>query len=110
MPADLAALRGYGREMLAGDTLAVTPWARGRAREIVLDPPVPLVARPLVDAVNFVTIALLPEPIRRQYGFAALPPVWMRRALVAGGAEYVKRVIVPLLPSGIRFVPAARAA
>ena len=56
-------------EMLGGDTLHVTDWARTRAREIVLEPPVPLAARPLVEAVNFITIALLPERIRREYGF-----------------------------------------
>jgi uncharacterized protein (DUF2236 family) len=72
--------------MLEGDRLLVTGWARERAREIVLDPPVPLAAKPLVEAVNFVTIALLPEPIRSQYGFSRMPPQVVRRAVVAGGA------------------------
>jgi uncharacterized protein (DUF2236 family) len=110
MPRTLEDLHAYGDEMLGGDRLAVTDWARSRAREIVLSPPVPLVARPLVEAVNFVTVALLPEPIRGQYGFTPLPPVWLRRALVAGGAEYVKRALVPLLPDRLRLVPAARRA
>ena len=64
----------YGREMLAGDELHVTDWARTRAREIVLEPPVPAALRPVVEAVNFITITLLPERIRREYGFRALPP------------------------------------
>jgi uncharacterized protein (DUF2236 family) len=110
MPVTLADFREYGRAMLAGGTLAVTPWARTRAREIVLDPPVPLVAEPLVETVNFITIALLPEPIRSQYGFSALPPAWLRRLVVAGGAEYVKRFVVPFLPGRVRLVPSARAA
>ena len=108
MPKTLTAFREYGREMLEGGTLVVTPWARTRAREIVLDPPVPLYVRPVVETVNFITAALLPEPIRKQYGFFPLPPAMLRRALVAGGAEYVKRAIVPLVPDRLRLVPAAR--
>jgi uncharacterized protein (DUF2236 family) len=110
MPATLADLRDYGRTMLEDGTLVVTPWARTRAREIVLEPPAPLYLRPIVEAFNFVTVALLPAPIRDQYGFLPLPPVLLRRALVAGGAEYVKRAIVPFMPGRLRLVPAARAA
>ncbi len=110
MPDTLADLREYRRDMLESGRLVVTDWARTRAREIVLEPPVPLAARPLLETVNFVTIALLPEPIRRQYGFFPLPPAMLRRALVAGGAEYVKRAVIPLLPKRLRLVPAARAA
>ena len=57
----------------------------------MLDPPVPLLVRPLLETVNFTTIALLPDSIREQYGFSALPPIAMRKALVAGGADYLKR-------------------
>jgi uncharacterized protein (DUF2236 family) len=110
MPATLEELDDYGREMLASGELVVTAWARSRAREIVLDPPVPRVAEPLVETVNFITIALLPEPIRVQYGFSPLPPTWLRRVLVAGGAQYVKRLLLPLLPGSLRTVPAARTA
>jgi len=110
MPATLADLRDYSREMLTGDRLLVTDWARTRARRIVLEPPVPLYLRPLVETANFVTVALLPAEIRRQYGFSPLPPTAMRRALVAGGAEYVKRAVIPFLPERLRLVPAARAA
>jgi uncharacterized protein (DUF2236 family) len=107
MPDDLDS---YRDQMLSGDRLYVSGWARERARGIVLEPPVPLAARPLLETVNFVTIALLPDRIRREYGFSPLPPVFLRRALVAGGAEYVKRVLVPLLPDRLRLVPGARAA
>jgi uncharacterized protein (DUF2236 family) len=110
MPRDIDALRSYGHDMLSGPTLCVNDWARTRAREIVLEPPVPLAARPLVESVNFITVALLPDRIRREYGFLAVPPAWLRRAFVAGGAEYVKRAVIPFLPERLRFVPAARAA
>src|SRR3712207_5259339 len=39
MPDTLADLREYKREMLEGGTLVVTDWARTRARQIVLEPP-----------------------------------------------------------------------
>jgi uncharacterized protein (DUF2236 family) len=110
MPETIDDLDAYGRWMLDGDQLLVTPWARERARQIVMEPPVPLLARPLLETANFITVALLPDSIRSQYGFFPLPPVFLRRALVAGGAEYVKRVVVPLLPDRMRLVPDARAA
>jgi uncharacterized protein (DUF2236 family) len=110
MPDTVDELDDYRREMLEGDILLVTPWARQRAREIVLDPPVPWIARPLLETANFITIALLPDRIRRQYGFAPLPPAQVRKALVAGGAEYTKRLVIPFLPERLRLVPSARAA
>jgi uncharacterized protein (DUF2236 family) len=109
MPATLGDLRAYGDEMLGSGRLVVTDWARGRARDIVLAPPVPLVAQPLVELVNFITVSLLPDRIRTQYGFSPVPPVPLRRALVAGGAEYVKRIVLPFLPARLRLVPAASA-
>jgi uncharacterized protein (DUF2236 family) len=67
-------------------------------------------AQPLLETVNFITIALLPDRIRSQYGFAPLPPTMVRKALVRAGGEYVKRAVVPILPDRLRLVPAARAA
>jgi uncharacterized protein (DUF2236 family) len=90
--------------------LLVTDWARRRAREIVLEPPIPWMAQPLLQTANFITIALLPDRIRHEYGFRPLPPAPVRKAVVAGGAEYVKRAVVPFMPDRLRLVPAARAA
>jgi uncharacterized protein (DUF2236 family) len=110
MPRTLDELDDYRRSMLEGDRLHVSRWARERARKIVLAPPVPLLARPLLETVNFITIALLPDRIREEYGFSPLPPPVVRKALVAGGAAYGKRAVLPLLPDRLRLVPAARAA
>ena len=110
MPDTLAELEAYGHDMLDGDELAVGAWARRRAREIVLEPPVPGLARPLLETVNFITIALLPARIRDEYGFAPLPPTVVRQALVRAGAVYVRRGVLPLLPAQVRQVPAARRA
>ena len=110
MPDTLDDLRGYGRAMIRGDRLCVGDWARRRAREIVLEPPVPTQLRPVLETVNFVTIALLPDEIRRQYGFSPLMPPLARKALVRGGALYVRRGLLPLLPDVVRHVPSARRA
>jgi uncharacterized protein (DUF2236 family) len=73
----------------------------------VLRPPVPLHFRPLLELVNQITVGLLPGSIRRMYGFSWDP---LRAAALHGGAEYVKRVLVPVLPERVRTVPVARAA
>jgi uncharacterized protein (DUF2236 family) len=104
MPGTLDELDGYRRSMLEGDRLHVSRWARERARKIVLEPPVPWMARPLRDTVNFITIGLLPDRIRDAYGFAPIPHPIVRKALVAGGAAYIKRAVMPLLPARIRLV------
>ncbi|HEX4435526.1 MAG TPA: oxygenase MpaB family protein [Solirubrobacteraceae bacterium] len=109
MPVTLEDLDAYRRRMLDGDELLVTPWACERARQIVLSPPVPRLARPALETANFVTIALLPDEIRRQYGFSPLPPQ-LRKALVAGGAQYFRRAVLPFLPNRVRLVPGARTA
>lgn len=110
MPDTLHDLDDYRREMYDSGHLVVTDWARTRARRIVFEPPVPLVARPIVEALNFTTIALLPDPIREQYGFNPIPPARLRKLLVGGGAEYLKRAVIPFLPERLRLVPRARAA
>src|ERR1700727_257757 len=69
LPKTLDELDAYRSRMLDGDELHVTDWARRRARPIVLEPPVPLLARPILETVNFATVALLPDRIREQYGF-----------------------------------------
>ena len=107
MPDTLEELDDYGREMFEGERLCVGDWARRRARQIVLEPPVPVRLRPVLETVNFVTIALLPDEIRRQYGFSPLVPPLARKALVRGGALYVRGAL-PLLPDAVRHVPSAR--
>lgn len=110
MPGSLSDLREYGRAMLGGEALHVGDWARRRARAIVLEPPVPNRARPLLATVNLITIALLPDRIRSEYRFLPLPPQAVRKAIVRTGAVYVRRGLLPLLPANLREVPAARAA
>lgn len=108
MPADLDELAVYRRQMLQGDRLHISDWARERAREIVLAPPVPLAVKPLLETANFITIALLPDRIREEYGFAPVPPIGLRRALVGVGSEYVKRFVLPVVPARLRLIPQVR--
>lgn len=107
MPRTYVDFAGYMERMLASGDLVVTDTARELGKEIVLRPPVPAAARPLIEVVNQITAGLLPPDIRRQYRLGWDP---LRAVGAAVGAEYVKRVLVPLLPPGIRSVPSAQAA
>lgn len=103
IPPTLAAFRDYMDERLASDELCVTDTAREIAAT-VLRPPLPLVLRPAMEAVNLVTASLLPPRLRRDYGIPWDPA---RAALLAGSRTWVRRVAMPLLPGRLRYVPAA---
>jgi uncharacterized protein (DUF2236 family) len=102
MPASWAEFKAYMSDMLASGDLVVTPTAREVGIDVVLRPPLPLRVRPLVELANFITVGLLPADIRRGYGFSWDPA---RALAVRGGSEYVRRVLVPLLPGRMRYVP-----
>lgn len=103
MPATSDELEAYVHDMLAGGSLHVTPKARELGIEIVLHPPVPLAARPLLELANFITVGLLPAGLRRQYGLRWDP---VRGLALRGGAEYTKRVLLPILPHRLRYAAA----
>ena len=107
MPDTAGDFDAYMRDMLEGDALHLTAEARELGIQIVMHPPVPLRFRPLLELVNQITVGLLPADIRRQYGLSWDPA---RALALQGGAEYVKRVLVPLLPARVRRVGPARAA
>jgi uncharacterized protein (DUF2236 family) len=107
MPDTIEGFDAYLRDMVFGSDLFVSEAARELAIQIVLRPPVPLHARPLLELANQITIGLLPGRVRDMYGLRWDP---LRGLAVRGGAEYVKRLVIPLLPSRLRLVPAARAA
>jgi uncharacterized protein (DUF2236 family) len=107
MPETIEDFDAYMRGMLEGDDLHVTPDARELAVEIVMRPPVPVTLKPVLELVNQITIGLLPAKVRHEFGFSWDPA---RHLALVGGAEYVKRVVVPLLPERLRVIPVARAA
>jgi uncharacterized protein (DUF2236 family) len=108
-PPSLAAFKGYMRDMLAGDALALTPPAADVARTI-LNMPAPLPLRPLLRPALFMneqlTIGLLPPRLRDLYGFR-----WShgQQALFDLWAASM-RLMVPRLPAMVRQPPWARAA
>jgi uncharacterized protein (DUF2236 family) len=107
MPGSVEELDAYVEDMLAGDTLHVTERSRELALRIVFNPPVPLVVRPALELANFATVGLLPDRLRREYGFSWDP---VRGLAVRAGAEYTRRLLLPLVPPALRHVPRARAA
>jgi uncharacterized protein (DUF2236 family) len=102
MPRDADAFAAYMDDMYASGDLVVTDAARELAIDIVLSPPVSLPLRPVLELVNQITVGLLPRDVRSQYGFSWDP---LRSVALHGGAEYVRRVVVPVLPDRFRMIP-----
>ncbi len=105
MPRDWGEFRDYWDGMLDGGDLFVGDPARELAIEIVLHPPLPLVARPLVELVNQITIGSLPPQVRDLYGFGWDP---VRAAALSASRTYVRRALRPLLPDPLARIPVAR--
>jgi uncharacterized protein (DUF2236 family) len=100
MPETWDALCDYLGRMLRSDELYVTDQARTLGLEIVLRPPVPLRTRPLLEMANFVTVGLLPDKLRRQYRLRWDP---IRALTHWGGAQYTRRLLMPLVPGRLRY-------
>ncbi|CAB4915560.1 unannotated protein [freshwater metagenome] len=104
MPATIEEFDAYYDGMLHGGDLYVTDRAREVGRRVVFHPPAPLHMRWLVESVNFAIAGSLPPHIRRGYGLSWDP---LREGLRRGGAAYLKRVVLPLLPGALRNSPVA---
>jgi uncharacterized protein (DUF2236 family) len=107
MPDTIEDFDAYMREMIKGDDLHVSDEARELSIDIVLRPPVPLVAKPVVELANFITVGLLPKRIRDMYDLGWDPA---RGIALHAGQQYARRLLVPLLPARLRHVPSARGA
>lgn len=105
LPQNTAELRGYMDEMMQRGAIAVTPTARGLAREL-LYPPLPRAADPLMWLVRLTAIGLLPPAIRAGYGFR-----WdARRERTLRLAAWAIRHAMPLTPPIARHWSVARRA
>jgi uncharacterized protein (DUF2236 family) len=104
MPATIEEFDDYFEGMIYGGELWVTPRARELGTAVVFHPPAPIHMRWLVETVNFVIVGSLPGHIRKGYGLSWDP---LREVLRRGGAEYTKRVLLPLLPGLVRNTPVA---
>jgi uncharacterized protein (DUF2236 family) len=105
VPADLPAFQAYVREMLAGPELGATEEGR-RLVEGVLRPPIPLRYRPPTALIRLLTLAMLPERVRRMFDLRAGPA---SRGLLEV-ASRASRLALPLVPARFRQFSAARRA
>jgi uncharacterized protein (DUF2236 family) len=105
LPRSFRELQQYLDATLASGAITVTDTARTLARAI-LDPPLRVVASPLISLMRLTALGLLPAPIRDEYFFP-----WGRRddAKLRVSAAFIRRVL-PLTPPFLRYWPAARSA
>lgn len=104
-PADYAAFNAYFADMLQSDRIAVT----GALRDVVdatINPDLPFVARPIVEALNLATVGMLPESLRTDLGL----PWGPNRERLFDAGRRVLRALLPVLPSLLREFPPARSA
>ena len=104
-PATYAEFNDYFDSMLESDRIAVTDALRDVV-DATLRPELPLVARPLTEAVNLATTGLLPERLRAEMGL----PWGPHRERLMGASRAMLRRALPLLPSLLRDFPPARSA
>ncbi|HEU4702716.1 MAG TPA: oxygenase MpaB family protein [Conexibacter sp.] len=86
--------------------LEVTPAAREVCDAILRPRRLPVPLRPAFDALNLATVGLLPPTLREDYGLSWGP---QRERLLAAQRGLLRRAM-PLLPSLVRELPAARSA
>jgi uncharacterized protein (DUF2236 family) len=87
------------------EELAVTP-ALVDVVDATMHPELPFVARPLVEALNLVTVSLLPARLRDELG---LELGTNQRRLVSASRTVIRRAL-PVLPRLLREFPPARSA
>lgn len=104
-PQSWSEFREYFDEMVNGGTLRVTPELRSIA-EATLRPDLPFIARPAIEAVNFLTAAHLPEWIRDELGMGWGP----KRERLDGASRAMVRRVLPLVPRMLKEFPLARSA
>jgi uncharacterized protein (DUF2236 family) len=104
-PDTYADFNDYMAEMIDGDSLAATDALRDVV-DATLRPSLPVVARPLIEAVNLATVGLLPSRLRDELGLAWGPG----RERLVGASRLMVRGALPLLPRLLRDFPPARSA
>jgi uncharacterized protein (DUF2236 family) len=104
-PRTFADFNRYVEEMLASDRIAVTDALRDVV-DATLRPDLPFVARPLVAAMNLVTLGLLPERLREGLGM----PWGPGRQRIFDASRAMVSGLLPVLPRVMRDFPPARVA
>lgn len=103
IPENLAQLRAYVHDMVYSERLAATPESRELA-QAVLYPPINNVLRPLMHLNQYVTSALLPEPIRQIFDL----PWSHKRQQLFDISTATLRTVVPHIPLTLRVLPMTR--
>jgi uncharacterized protein (DUF2236 family) len=104
-PQTFADFNEYFADMLASDATAVTDALRDVV-DATLNPPLPRVARPLVEALNLATVGMLPAGLRAEL---ELPWGPGRQRLLDVSRVLLSRAL-PVLPRLLREFPPARSA
>jgi uncharacterized protein (DUF2236 family) len=104
MPPTIIELRAWMDRMIESGTVRVTPGARRIARTVLY--PTRFPPRIAWDAAHLVSMAMLPDPIRRGYGIGWSAERERGMESIAAAA----RALLPLVPSPLRHAPQARAA
>jgi uncharacterized protein (DUF2236 family) len=102
MPKRVEELGEYVQGVVTSGDLFVTGDALDTAKNVILKPPIPATLPLLREAVNQTAIGLLPDEVRRLYGFSWDP---IRGLALGIGQEYLRRVAVPFAPSVLRYTP-----
>lgn len=103
IPPSLESFHSYMERMLDGGEIRVSATGRALARDIL--EPAPRLLRPIRPLFAFVTTGLLPAPLREAYGLK-----WNeRREKRLDQLAVLTRMLLPWVPSPLRFVPNARA-
>jgi uncharacterized protein (DUF2236 family) len=102
LPDSAAGIEGYIEDMISSGPIAISETARTLANE-VLNPPHPPLTGPLLSLLRLPAIGLLPESIRKAYGFR-----WERRHELAMQSSVVAaRGLLRLSPPMVRYWPFA---
>jgi uncharacterized protein (DUF2236 family) len=104
-PATYAEFYEYFNAMLASDSIAVTDALRDVV-DATLNPPLPRVARPLVEALNLATVGMLPASLRADLSL----PWGQNRQRLFDASRVVFSRALPVLPRLFREFPPARSA
>jgi uncharacterized protein (DUF2236 family) len=104
-PAGYTEFYEYFNAMLASDAIAVTDALRDVV-DATLNPPLPRVARPLVEGLNLATVGMLPEGLRADLDL----PWGPNRQRLLDASRLVLSRALPVLPRLFREFPPARSA
>jgi uncharacterized protein (DUF2236 family) len=104
LPATIVELRAWMANMIDDGRVEVTPAAQQIARTVLY--PAPWLPAVAWETAHLVSIATLPDALRRQYGIGWSPA---RERAVTALAAFTRRAL-PFVPPPLRFVPHARTA